>query len=233
MENLGAIGDGFSSFFSIWQVCILQISPFFLAYVTGLYFTAVSLKAKAGLGGKVLLPAIFFMPGFAVTYALLTMTGLPVGRALVYNLGALEFIAGSYILLTSLALLLSGRLAVLDLLQRSFVLGAVSFLLGVAFALIYSPCITPALSKILGMTGQPETALGGGALAFFYAIGICLALTLTAVALVYFLARFGAVLRHSGMARNACGLILAILAGLNLSGAMIYYKAFFLGFLAG
>ena len=40
MGNLDAFGYGFSSFFSIWQVCSLQITPFFLAYVTGLYFTA-------------------------------------------------------------------------------------------------------------------------------------------------------------------------------------------------
>ncbi len=106
-------------------------------------------------------------------------------------------------------------------------------MLGSAFALIYSPCITPALSEILGMAGRPGTAVRGGTLAFFYALGICLALTVTGAALVYLLARVSVVRRHPGTAKNACSLVLAILAALNLSGTMIYYKAFFLGFLAG
>jgi cytochrome c-type biogenesis protein len=212
MGPLDAIGFGFSSFFSIWQVCILQITPFFLAYVTGLYFAAASLKAKAGLGGRVILPALSFAPGFAVVYALLTMSGLPVGR---------------------LSLVLSGRFAAIAFLRRPLVLAVVSLVLGSAFALVYSPCITPALSKILGMAGRSQTAVQGGTLAFFYALGICLALTMTATALVYLLARVGIVRRHPGRARNACGLILAVLAALNLSGTMIYYKAFFLGFLVG
>ncbi|MDP6689228.1 MAG: cytochrome c biogenesis protein CcdA [Alphaproteobacteria bacterium] len=233
MDYLGAIGDGFSSFFSIWQVCILQISPFFLAYVIGLYFAAGPVRAKAGIGGRVLLPAFSFIPGFAAMYALLTMTGLSVGRAFVFNLGTLEFIAGSYILLAALALLLAGRITMLDHLRRPAVLAAVSLLLGIAFALIYSPCITPALSKILGLAGRPETAVYGGTLALFYATGICLALTLTGAVLVYLLARIGVVARHSSLARGACALVLGVLAGLNLSGTMIYYKAFFLGFLVG
>ncbi len=233
MGNLDAFGHGFSSFFSIWQVCILQITPFFLAYVTGLYFTANSPRAEASLGGRVLLPALSFAPGFAVIYALLTVAGLPIGRALVYNLGTLEFIAGGYILLASLSLLLSGRFPVIGFLRRPLVLAGVSLALGSAFALVYSPCITPALSDILGMAGRPETAVRGGTLAFFYALGICLGLTVTGAALVYLLARVGVVGRHPAMARNACGLVLAFLAALNLSGTMIYYKAFFLGFLAG
>lgn len=233
MGNLDAVGHGFSSFFSIWQVCILQITPFFLAYVTGLYFAAGSQEAETNLGGRVVLPALSFAPGFAVVYALLTMTGLSVGRALVYNLGTLGFIAGGYILLASLSLVLSSKFTVVGFLRRPLVLAAVSLVLGGAFALIYSPCITPALSEILGLAGRPETVVRGGALALFYALGICLALTVTATALVYLLARVGVVGRHPGMARNACGGVLAVLAALNLSGTMIYYKAFFLGFLVG
>ncbi|MCP4998274.1 MAG: hypothetical protein GY933_05820 [Hyphomicrobiales bacterium] len=231
--NINAVGSGFSSFFSIWQVCILQISPFFLAYVVGLYFAADSLNAEVSLGGRVVLPAFWFTPGFAVVYALLTMTGLPIGRTLVFNLGTLGFIAGTYILLASLLIVLAGRVDVAGLLRRPLALAVVSLVLGSAFALIYSPCITPALSEIMGMAGRPETAVRGGTLAFFYAFGICLGLTVTGTTLVFLLARVGVVERHPGIIKIASSLVLAILAALNLSGTMIYYKAFFLGFLVG
>ncbi|MCP5074899.1 MAG: hypothetical protein GY947_16615 [Rhodobacteraceae bacterium] len=233
MGNLDAVSYGFSSFFSIWQICILQISPFFLAYVTGLYFAADSLNTEASIGDRVVLPALSFTPGFAVMYAVLTVTGLPAGRTLVYNLGVLGFIAGCYILLASLSLVLSGKFAFIGLLRRPLVLALVSLILGIAFALIYSPCITPALSEIMSLAGRAETAVRGGTLALFYALGICLGLTVTGTVLVYLLARVGVVVRHPGMAQIVSGLVLAFLAALNLSGTMIYYKAFFLGFLAG
>ena len=40
-----ALWGGFSSFFSIWQVCILQISPFFIAFIVGSYLATPDQKA--------------------------------------------------------------------------------------------------------------------------------------------------------------------------------------------
>ncbi len=230
---LEAIGDGFASFFSIWQVCILQISPFFLAWVTGLYFLAVSLNRKASIVGMVIVPGLSFTLGFIWLYAVLTMTGLPVGRILVYNLGTLGFFAGGYIFLISLFLVIAGRFNFTGSLRWHLGLVIITMVLGSAFAATYSPCITPALSKIMGMAGRAETAVMGGVLAFFYALGICLALVLTGAVLVFVLSRFEVVMRHARFVRYICSLILAMLGILNLTGTMIYYKAFFLGFLVG
>ena len=232
-----AFGQGFASFYSIWQVCILQISPFFMAYVIGLYFAGLNFSntgehGYSGLGARVFLPALAFAPGFAVPYALLSLSSLPVGRILAYNLGILGFIAGIYILSVSLVLLISGRAAFIDdFLKRPIILSGVSLLLGVSFALIYSPCITPALSDILGMTSRSETAVRGGVLALFYSLGICLGLTVTSGVLVLVLRRFDFVVRNSKTVKDACGLVLAALGVLNVSGLMVYYKAFFLGLL--
>ncbi len=230
---LEAIGDGFSSFFSIWQVCILQISPFFLAWVTGLYFLGVSLNGKASIVGTAIVPGFSFTFGFIWLYALLTMTGLPAGRVAVYNLGMLGFIAGGYIFLISLCLVIAGRFNITGSMRWRLGLTIVTMILGSAFAATYSPCITPALSKIMGLAGRVETAVTGGLLAFCYGLGICLALTLTGAVLVFVLSRFEVVMRHAGLVRYICSLILAMLGILNLTGTMIYYKAFFLGFLVG
>ncbi len=230
---LGATSDGFSSFFSIWQVCILQISPFFLAWVTGLYFAGLSRVGKVGIAGQVVIPGLCFSLGFVCVYALLTMTGLPIGRILVYNLWTLGFVAGGYILAASLYLMFSGLLNVSDSPRWKLIAAVFAVILGSAFAATYSPCITPALSKIMGLAGRAETSVTGGILAAFYGLGICLALILTGSVLVFLLTRFGVVTRNAPIVRNACACILAVLGILNLSGTMIYYKAFFLGFLVG
>ena len=232
MDFLAAFGNGFSSFFSIWQVCILQISPFFVAYVIGLYFAGLGEQSSPSLGGRVLLPAAAFAPGFAVFYALLSLNSLPVGRILSYNLGILSFSAGLYILLVSLALLLCGRVAFAgNVLKRPLILAVMSLLLGVSFALVYSPCISPALSEILSMTSRSETAVRGGFLALFYSLGICLGLTVTGGVLVLALRRTAFAVRNARSLKDVCGLVLAVLGGMNVTGLMIYYKAFFLGLL--
>lgn len=233
ISNLGAISDGFLSFFSIWQVCILQISPFFLAWTTGLYFSGLSQSGKASIARLVVVPGLLFSVGFICIYALLTMTGLPIGRVFVYNLGTLGFIAGGYILAASLYLFLSGLLRGNETPRWKFALAIFSVVLGSAFAATYSPCITPALSEIMGLAGRAETSVSGGTLAAFYGLGICLALILTGTVLVFLLTRFDVVVRNARAVRIICAFILAAFGILNITGMMIYYKAFFLGFLVG
>lgn len=231
MTPLAAIGHGFASFFSIWQVCILQISPFFLAFVTGLYFMDRPEQSSNALWRRAILPALCFAAGFSILYALSSVTGLRVGRILSYNGGVLRIVAGVWILAMCLFIVLHGRVALIDRLDRPLLLGGASLVLGAAFALVYSPCITPALSDILGMTVRPETAVWGGVLALFYSFGIDLGLGVTGVALLLLLGRIGPVARNRRLAKDAGGAFLGILALLNLSGLMTAYKAFVLGFL--
>ena len=231
MGPVAAFGHGFASFFSIWQVCILQISPFFLAFVTGLYFMERPSRTANALWRRVILPTLCFAVGFSILYALSSVTGLRVGRILSYNGGVLRVVAGAWILAICLFIVLRGRVAPIDRLDRPLLLGAASLVLGAAFALVYSPCITPALSDILGMTVRPETAVRGGVLALFYGLGISLGLGVTGVALILLLGRIGAVVRNGRLVKDAGGVVLGVLALLNLSGQMTAYKAFVLGFL--
>ena len=41
MGGAAAVWGGFSSFFSIWQICLLQISPFFIAFIVGIYLATI------------------------------------------------------------------------------------------------------------------------------------------------------------------------------------------------
>jgi cytochrome c-type biogenesis protein len=224
-----AFGHGFASFFSIWQVCILQVSPFFLAFVTGVYFIGYSAKNRPGMARRAILAGLFFTAGFAVFYALSSVSGLPVGRFLSYNGGTLSFVSGLGIVLASLVIILSGRVRFIGTNPHALVLGGASLLLGAAFALVYSPCITPTLSEILGLTTHPETAVRGGILAFSYSLGISLGLGVSAAALIFLLGRIGAVARNPGRVKDIGGSVLMVLGLLNVTGWMIYYKSFFLG----
>jgi len=230
MGGFAALWGGFSSFFSIWQVCILQISPFFVAFIVGLYLATLGKNPRAEIRRWTILPCIAYGIGFSVVYALLIASGLNISRPLIHNLGLLRVIAGIAILLAGLYLLLVNRVLWLGKLHRPLLLSALSLLIGITFALIYSPCITPMLSDIMGIASQRGTAAEGWYLAFWYGIGISLALCITSIALIMLARRQEIILRKAEPIINICGAILLVLGVMNITGMMRHYKAFVLGF---
>ena len=230
MGGADALWGGFSSFFSIWQVCILQISPFFIAFAVGVYLAIRGKSAEQKILPQILLLCVAYGIGFTIFYALLIASGLSVSRPLIHNIGFLRVISGIVISLAGLHIILFDRISFLGKMRGPLLLGAVSLLIGVAFAFIYSPCITPMLSDIMGLASQRSTAAEGGYLAFWYGLGISIALCMTAIALIILAGKREIVLRNAGLIKNICGIILLVLGSMNLTGLMTHYKAFVLGF---
>lgn len=226
-----AFWGGFSSFFSIWQVCAMQISPFFMAYIVGLYFVGRTRQGQPDIKQWVIVPSLIYVAGFTLLYSLLSSSGLLVGRYLSYNLGSLKLVAGIYLTLVSLYLIFPERISVFRKINGSLSLSGMSLLLGLSFSVVYSPCITPTLSKILGIASISETAIRGTVLAFSYGLGLSLAFAVTGLILIRLLTRIRGVVNSPAKTSMICGLILGILALLNITGFMTYYKAFVLGLL--
>jgi cytochrome c-type biogenesis protein len=226
-----AFWGGFSSFFSIWQICAMQISPFFMAYIIGLYFVGRTRQNKPDIKQWAVVPSLVYVAGFTILYSLLSSSGLLVGRYLSYNLGSLRLVAGIYLTLVSLYLIFPKRINVFRKITSPLALAGLSLLLGLSFAVVYSPCITPTLSEILGIANLPETATRGTVLAFFYGLGLSLAFAVTGLVLIQLLTRVQSAVNNPAKTSMICGLILSILALLNITGFMTYYKAFVLGLL--
>jgi cytochrome c-type biogenesis protein len=226
-----AFWGGFSSFYSIWQICAMQISPFFMAYIIGLYFVGHSKKNNSAFKQWAIIPSLVYVAGFTLLYSLLSSSGLWVGRYLSYNLGSLRLVAGFYLLLVSLYLIFPERISFFRKINSPLTLAGISLLLGLSFAVVYSPCITPTLSRVLGIANQPDTAIQGTVLAFFYGLGLSLAFALTGLVFIKLLLRVKRVVSNPSKVAQVCGLVLCILAVLNITGLMTYYKAFVLGLL--
>ncbi|MEO5363027.1 MAG: cytochrome c biogenesis protein CcdA [Magnetococcus sp. DMHC-8] len=230
MSELGVLWDGFASFFSIWQVCILQISPFFMVYIVGLN----GATAAAGVPGDrrwLLWPSAGYAVGFSVIFALLSASALPVSRLLTYQIEMWRQLAGVFFLIVAGYLFWLDRLVRLRQWTTPWRVALLSGLLGMAFAVIYSPCITPTLSRILGVAVHAETAVQGAILAWCYGLGLSLSFGVVGSVLVRLLQRWEKwpALRRRG--KDGCAIVLFILAIMNLTDIMVYYKAFFLGML--
>jgi cytochrome c-type biogenesis protein len=226
-----ALWSGFASFFSIWQVCILQISPFFIAYMVGLYLLTLGQRVNPDIRQWVILPSICYAIGFTIFYSLLIASGLNVSRILIYNIGNLRVAAGIIILLASLYILLNDRISFLSRKHSPLLLSVLSLFIGISFAIIYSPCITPTLSDIMGLASQRVTASEGWYLAFCYGLGISIALILSTVAIILLLRKRAFILNNISLMKIICGIIVLIPALLNIAGLMRHYKAMVLGLL--
>ena len=230
MSGGSAIWGGFSSFFSIWQICILQISAFFIAFIVGIYLTAIGKNEGPKISRWVILPCIAYSIGFTVFYSLLIASGLNISRPLIHSVGLLRLVSGVFFLLVCLYILFVNRVPLLGKIHSPALSSALSLLIGIAFAFIYSPCITPMLSDIMGLASQRDTAVEGWHLAFWYGLGISIALCMTSVAIILFAGRRETTLRNANLIKNICGIILLALAVMNMTGLMTHYKAFVLGF---
>lgn len=225
-----ALWGGFSSFFSIWQICILQVSPFFIAFIVGIYLATQGKHANPGIRRWIVPPCIVYGIGFSVFYSLLIASALDVSRPLIHSIGLLRVVSGIFFLLAGLYVLLVNRVPFLGRIHSPLLASALSLLIGSTFAIIYSPCITPMLSDIMGLASQRSTAVEGWWLAFCYGLGTSIALCMTAIALILFAGRKEIVLRNAGLIKNICAAILLTLAFMNITGLMRHYKAFVLGF---
>lgn len=226
-----ALWEGFTSFFSIWQICILQISPFVIAFLLGLYLATLEQNPKAGIRQWVILPYAAYIVGFCLFYSLLISSGLTISRSILYHIGNLRVASGFIILFVALYLIFVNRLSFLGERHSPIVSSVLSLLIGITFAIIYSPCITPALSDIMSLAAQRGTAVEGWFLAFSYGFGISIALGVTAIGLILLLRRRRIVRHHTRLIVGICGLLVLVPALLNITGQMRHYKAFFLGFL--
>ncbi len=230
MSGSMAVWGGFTSFFSVWQICILQFSPFFIAFIVGIYLATLGQKTDPGILRWIVPPCIVYAVVFTIFYALLIASGLDISRPLIRNVGNLRIVSGILILLVSMYILLVNRTPFLGRMHRPPLLIGLSLLVGFSFAIMYSPCITPMLSDIMGLASQRNTATEGWYLAFCYGLGISIAMGMVSVALIWLLGKREIVLRYANLLKNVCGITLLALAFMNMAGLMRHYKAFVLGF---
>jgi cytochrome c-type biogenesis protein len=157
--------------------CVLPLVPAYLGYLSG--HTVVDDQAESSRGaakGHIVAHAAFFVLGFSIIFILLGTAVGAVGR--IIRGDWLRYVGGAIVILFGLGLAGMLHLPFLEQEARLQVrrrpkLGLLSSLLaGVAFAAGWTPCVGPALSSILILSVDQETALRGILLLVAYSAGI-------------------------------------------------------------
>ncbi len=219
----GAFLAGIVSFLS---PCILPIIPPYLSYITGLSLEQITEKSKTSTAMfKIFISALAFVVGFSVVFILLGASASFLGKKLVEYFEILKYPAGAIIILMGLHFMgifkisMLYRQAKVDVQKKPAGLFG-SFLVGLAFAFGWTPCVGPVLSTILFVAGAEESAFHGASLLAAYSAGIGIPFLLAALfagTFVSFLRKFG---KHMGTVEKFMGAILVIAGILIMTGYM-------------
>ncbi len=220
----GAFGAGILSFLS---PCVLPLVPPYLAFIGGLTLDQLAEEQVAGaaVGRRVFAAAVAFVLGFTTVFVVLGITASAIGQVVASNFDLLGQIAGVIIIVMGLHFLGILRLSMLYREARFHVnsrpvglLGA--YLVGLAFAFGWTPCVGPVLATVLMVAGAEDSAMYGGSLLAAYALGIgvpFLAAALAARPFMNFMARFR---RVQGHVEKVMGGLLVVTGVLFLTGSM-------------
>lgn len=171
---------------SFLSPCVLPLIPLYLSHLVGTSLSEVnSRQAKAHL----LLRAAFFAVGFSLIFILLGLSVSAVSKLFSNHMDLIRQCGGVLIIIFGLHMAGVFKLGFLNKEKRLITKQSrparpgqsSSFLLGVAFAVGWTPCIGPILSSILIYAGSNETVGKGAAMLVMYSLGFSLPILLAAV----------------------------------------------------
>lgn len=221
VSYLGAAVAGALSFLS---PCVLPLVPPYLAFVSG-----VSLHQQADGErlpvAKIFYAALAFVLGFATIFVALGATASSVSRFLTAYSHWLTPLAGVIIIVLGLHFLGAFRILLLYREARfhpeSKPAGLVgAYVIGLAFAFGWTPCVGPALAAVLMVAAQEQSAWYGASLLAVYALGLGIPFLLAALAVERFTAFMKGARPYMVHVEGVMGALLIVTGILFITGSM-------------
>ena len=226
MFDIGFGAAFLAGLLSFVSPCVLPIVPPYLAYLAGISFAELDTeKMESGTARRIVFSSIAFVLGFSTVFVALGATASFVGQTIAQYFDILSIIAGVIIIIMGLHFLGIFRIALLYREARVQVksggAGLLSaYLMGLAFAFGWTPCVGPVLAAILFVAGAEDTALRGAGLLAFYSLGIGIPFVLAGIFAGRFIGWANRFKRHMHKIEMAMGLLLVITGILFITGQM-------------
>ena len=215
---LVALVAGLLSFLS---PCVLPIVPPYLAYMGGI--SMAELRGDGGVRRSALLPALFFVLGLSTVFLLLGMAASAFGAFFLSRMGVFNTIAGVTVMVFGAHFVGVYRIGFLDREVRmdagdrgGSAFGA--YVLGLAFAFGWTPCIGPQLGAILSLAASEGSVTRGTMLLGVYAVGLGIPFLLVAAFFPRLTGVMGWMKRHMDRIERIMGLMLWTIGLLMLTG---------------
>jgi cytochrome c-type biogenesis protein len=195
MQPVGVVVAFTAGLFSFLSPCVLPLFPSYLSFVTGMSVADLQSDLTAAMRRRVLLHSIAFIAGFSLVFVSLGASFSAAGQFLLDYRDVIQKIGG--VLIVIFGLYIAGFLKVgfLGRTQqfqlREKPAGYVgSALVGITFAIGWTPCVGPILGAILSLASTADNVGRGIALLFAYSAGLGVPFLLSSLALGAFLKFF-------------------------------------------
>ena len=220
----GALTAGLLSFFS---PCVLPLIPAYLCFLGGASLD--ELTAEGGVdrevSKRVFISAVSFVIGFATVFIMMGATATALNQIVTRHIDTLSYIAGVVIVVFGLHYMGLFRIGFLNFEKRfhienkpSGVVG--SYVLGLAFAFGWTPCVGPILATILMVAAGGDSILYGTSLLSVYAAGIGVPFLIAAFAVKPFMGFMGRFRKHMHKVEMSIGILLVITGVAIFTGSL-------------
>lgn len=218
---MGAFAGGVLSFVS---PCVLPLVPPYLAYMAGVSMDEMQAGAEdRAARRRVIVAAIAFVLGFSTVFVALGATASMIGQFVREWSLVLSYLAGGVIIIMGLHFLGLFRIGLFYRearfqVERKPAGPGGAYVMGLAFAFGWTPCIGPILAAILAVAGTQDTVATGALMLGVYSLGLGLPFLIAAVFAGTALAAMKRMRAHMGTVEKVMGGAMVLTGVLFLTG---------------
>ncbi|HRF56968.1 MAG TPA: cytochrome c biogenesis protein CcdA [Campylobacterales bacterium] len=214
--------------------CVLPLIPAYISYISGMSVKRLSSASEVSRAERlhIFYAALMFVLGFSIVFVLL---GAAMAELIkdIFNYAWIGWIAGGVIVLFGLHMAGFITIRFLNFEQRANFGNTKSksffgpFVLGLSFALGWTPCVGPIFAAIVFKAAQdPSTSIW---LLVVYAAGLAVPFLLTAILTSFMLKFLTKIKRHFRVIEIVAGLFLVVLGVAIATGGVGKITALFIG----
>ena len=216
-----AVGAGLLSFLS---PCVLPLAPPYLCYLAGTSVEALADEGETRARRDIFIASLLFVAGFATVFVSLGATASVFGTLLRQWSHPLSIVAGLGIMAMGAHFLGLFKFSWMYREKRLEVAKPPglwsAYLMGLAFAFGWTPCIGPILAAILAVAGAEDTVAKGALLLAAYAFGLGIPFVLAALAMERFLGFARGFRKQFARLEKGVGVALVLTGVAFLTGGM-------------
>jgi cytochrome c-type biogenesis protein len=210
---------------SFLSPCVLPLVPPYLIYLTGATIEHIADdEQEAASKRAVMISAAVFVLGFSTVFVALGASASLIGGVIRSYAAELSVVAGILIILMGLHFLGLTRIGVLMREGRMTMPKPVglwgAYVMGLAFAFGWTPCIGPILAAILSVAAAEATVTKGAALLAVYSLGLGIPFLIAAFMVEQFSSVFARMKKHLVHVERGMGVLMVITGIAFLTGAV-------------
>jgi cytochrome c-type biogenesis protein len=231
MTDVSIVAALVAGMLSFLSPCVLPLVPPYLVYLTGTSLEHFAAEPQPQAKRRIMVAALLFVLGFSTVFVALGAGASAIGGLLRTYSYEFSLVAGVIIIIMGLHFLGITPIAWLMQEKRAEFARPVglwgAYVMGLAFAFGWTPCIGPILAAILAVAASEATVMKGAGMLAIYSLGLGIPFLIAAFAVESFTGFMARFRQHLGKVEKAMGVLL-VLTGVGFLTGFVTQASFWL-----